>query len=51
MDRDALLGTLLILGALLFLNLLVFWSKRRIDAIASRGLESAREILRELDGD
>jgi hypothetical protein len=51
MDRDALFGTLLIAGALFFLNVLVLWSKRRIDAIASRGLESAREILRELDGD
>jgi hypothetical protein len=51
MNGDALLGTLLIVGALLFLNILVIWSKRRIDAIAARGLESAREILRELDGD
>jgi hypothetical protein len=51
MDRDALFGTLLIVGALLFLSVLVVWSKRRIDAIASRGFRSTREILRELDGD
>lgn len=51
MDGNALLGTILIIGAVLILNVLVLWSKRRIDAIESRGLDSAREILRELDGD
>jgi hypothetical protein len=51
MDGNIVLGVVLIVGALLILNVLVLWSKRRIDAIASRGLESAREILRELDGD
>ncbi len=49
MDRDTTLGIILVSGAIVLLNYLVFWSKRRIDQIAARNLHSVREILKELD--
>jgi hypothetical protein len=52
MDRDTLIGCILVAGALGCLTYLLFWSRRTINRIARHGYRSAREIRRELhDGE
>ena len=51
MDRDILIGCILVAGVLACLTYLLFWSRRTIDRIAKNGYKSAREIRRELHGD
>jgi len=48
MDRDILLGSILIACALGILIGLVAWSRHIIDTIARKKLGSARDIVREL---
>ena len=48
MDRDTILGCVVIVAALGFITYLVLWSRRTIDRIAESGLRTAREIVREL---
>jgi len=51
MDKDMLLGWMLVAGALGLITYLVLRSRRTIDWIAERGLRSARQIVKELRGD
>gem|GEM_PF-626865 len=51
MDNDAILGWMLVAGALSLITYLVLWSRRTINRIAERGLRSARQIVKELRGD
>ncbi|MDY6913536.1 MAG: hypothetical protein SVT52_03660 [Planctomycetota bacterium] len=46
MEMNAIIGLIIIAGALCVSTLLVLWSRRRIRRIADRGYESARGILR-----
>lgn len=47
MDRDIILGIIIIVGGLCFISYLIFWSRRTIDRIASKRLSSIREIVKE----
>ena len=47
MDADVLIGLIVIAGALGLIVLLVLWSRRSINRIASNGFGSAREIARD----
>ncbi len=51
MDTDAIVGWIVVAGALGLLAYLVFWSRRRIDRISRKGFASARQIEKELRGD
>jgi len=51
MDWQTILGCLIIASALGVLTFLVLCSRRRIDRIARNGYGSARDIVKELDGD
>jgi uncharacterized membrane protein YccC len=48
MDRDTILGCVVVVAALGLITYLVLWSRRTIDRIAKSGLRTAREIVREL---
>jgi len=48
MEKDALIGCIVIAGALAVLIYLVLWSRRAIDRIADSSSSSAREIVKEL---
>lgn len=48
MDRDTILGIILTAGALGIITYLTFWSKRAIELIEKKHLNSAREILKDL---
>ena len=47
MDRDIILGIIVIVGGLCFISYLNFWSRRTIDRIARKRLSSIREIIKE----
>jgi len=47
-ERDALIGCVIIAGSLAVLTYLVLWSRRAIDRIADSSSSSAREIVKEL---
>jgi hypothetical protein len=49
MSTDALIGCILIVGALGLLTYLVAWSRSTIHRIARDGARSAREVLTDLD--
>jgi hypothetical protein len=51
MDRDVIIGCILVLASLGVMSALLVWSRRTIDRIAVRGLRSAREIEKELNGE
>ena len=49
MEANAVIGVVVIAGALGLLTYLVLWSRRTIDRIAQGRARSARQIRRELD--
>jgi hypothetical protein len=51
MSFDAIVGTIVIIIGLVFLTVLVIWSRRTIDLIAAKKLRSLREILKELNNE
>ena len=48
MDKDIVIGCLLVAGALGLVTYLVLWSRRAIDRIAANDRRSTREIVKEL---
>jgi len=48
MERDAVIGWILIGGALAFITYITFWSRRTIDQISRKNHRSAREILKDI---
>ncbi|MBU1862344.1 MAG: hypothetical protein KKH94_01595 [Candidatus Omnitrophica bacterium] len=48
MDKDILIGIIVVISGLGFIIWLVIWSSRTIDRIAKRGHPSLREILKDL---
>jgi len=51
MDRDSLLGCIIVVVALSSITYLVLWSRRTIERIARKRLSSVREILEDLRDD
>lgn len=51
METDAVVVVVVVIGALGSMGYLVWWSRRTIERIARKGPSSAREILRDLEGD
>jgi len=51
MDRDIILGVVIVLVALGLSAYLVLWSRRRIDRIAKGQFRSARRTLKDLRGE
>ncbi|MBU1076650.1 MAG: hypothetical protein KKH98_05115 [Spirochaetes bacterium] len=49
MDKDIVIGCILIAGAIGFLTFIVLWSRRMINFICDKGPTSARKIIKELD--
>jgi hypothetical protein len=50
MSRDAVIGSLLIFFSLGFILYIVLWSRRTIERIKKKKLQSAREIIHDIDG-
>ena len=50
-ETDAVVVVVVVIGALGSMGYLVWWSRRTIERIARKGPSSAREILRDLEGD
>ena len=48
MDRDSLIGCVIVVVALSAISYLVLWSRRMIDRIARKRLSSVRDILEDL---
>ena len=48
METDAILGCIVLAFSLGLITYLTFWGRRTIDRIASKGLSTAREIVKEL---
>ena len=48
MDWNAMVGWLVLAGAMGFIIYLVYWCRRTIDRIAESGRRSLREIVKEL---
>mgnify|MGYP001369199428 CR=1 FL=1 len=48
MERDILLGILLIVSGLSCMTYLILWSRKMIERIAERHLTSVRDIVKEL---
>ena len=48
MDRDIILGGIIIFLGLGFITYLTIWSRRTIERIANKKLNSIREIIKEL---
>ena len=51
MDPNVVIGCAIVAAALVVLTVLVLISRRRINRIARSGYRSAREIVKELDGE
>ena len=51
MDANAVIGCMVIAGALAFVTYMVLWSRRSIERIAQRGFRSVREISSEPSDD
>ncbi|MGA1868282.1 MAG: hypothetical protein ACMUJM_07020 [bacterium] len=51
MDKDAIVGTIIIGVGLAFITYLTFWSRRVIDRIADKNLRGVRKILKDIHGD
>ena len=49
MERDALIGWILIGCALGFITYITFWSRRMIERIYRKSPRSAREILKDIN--
>jgi hypothetical protein len=50
MSRDAIIGSLIIFFSLGFILYIVLWSRRTIERIKKKKLQSAREIIHDIDG-
>jgi len=48
MEKNALIGILLIISGLGFITYLTFWSRRIIERIAKKSSRSMREILKDI---
>jgi hypothetical protein len=48
MDFDTVVGVILVVASLVAIGALVCWSRRTINRIADKKLESARDIIRDL---
>jgi len=48
MDFDTILGIIILTTALSLISYLTFWSKRTIERIEKKHLDSTRQILKEL---
>jgi hypothetical protein len=48
MEKNAILGTIIIASALGFITYLTFWSRRTIERIARKNLSSARQIMKDI---
>jgi len=48
MDKDIIIGCILIICSLGFISYIVFWSRRTIDFIARKKMTSLREIVKVL---
>ena len=48
MDKDIIIGIIIIAGAIGLITYLTFWSKRTIERIDKKKLKTAREILKDL---
>ena len=51
MDKDILIGLIMLTCAVGLLTYMTFWSRRTIERIARSHLHSVREILKQLNGD
>ena len=51
MEKDAIIGSIIIGGALVFITYLTFWSRRTIERIAKKNFSSVREILKDIRND
>ena len=51
MERDIILGMIIIFVGLGFMTYLIWWSRRMVDRIAGKHLSSIREIVKELNHD
>ena len=51
MDMNVLIGCVVTFVALTLIAALVFWSRRTINRIAKNGFRTARQTLKELNGD
>ena len=51
MDMNVLIGCVVIAVALTLIIALVLWSRRTINRIAKNGFRTARQTLKELNGD
>jgi len=49
MGSDLLIGCIVLAGALIGLTVLLFWSRARINKIASMKSRTARDILKDLE--
>jgi hypothetical protein len=50
MNKDILIGSVLIFLSLGFILYIVLWSRRTIERIKKKKLQSAREIIQDIDG-
>ena len=50
MDKDILLGSIIIGLSLSFITYLTFWSRRMINRIADKNLRNVRKILKDIHG-
>ena len=51
MDMNVLIGCVVTVCALALIVALVLWSRRTINRIAKKGFRTARQTLKELNGD
>ncbi len=51
MDKDTILGIILICGSLSLITYLTVWTKATIERIDKKNLTTAREILKDLHND
>ena len=50
MNKDILIGGILIFVSLGFILYIVLWSRKTIERIKKKKLQSAREIIQDIDG-
>jgi hypothetical protein len=51
MDTNVIIGSAVAISALILITALVLWSRRTINRIAKNGFRTARQTLKELNGD
>ena len=50
MSKDLIFGMAIIFCSLAFILFIVLWSRKTIERIREKKLQSAREIIQEIDG-